>query len=38
MSEFLIVAVPLIRSVLPAIEVKPVGTKQISSELKALAY
>ncbi|MGQ9595905.1 MAG: hypothetical protein ACUVUS_00735 [Thermoproteota archaeon] len=36
-SEFLIVAVPLIRSMPPAIEEKHVSRKPISSELKALA-
>jgi hypothetical protein len=34
--EFLMVAVPLIRSLLPAIEVKRVGRKPISFELKTL--
>jgi len=36
-SEFLMVAVPLIRRLPPAIPEKPVGRKPISSELKALA-
>jgi hypothetical protein len=35
-SEFLMVAVPLIKRMPPAIEVKPVGRKPISFELKAL--
>jgi hypothetical protein len=37
MSEFMMVAVPLIRRLPPAIQEKPVGRKPISSELKALA-
>jgi hypothetical protein len=36
-SEFLMVAVPLIRRMPPAIEVKQVGRRPISFELKALA-
>jgi len=36
-SEFLMVAVPLIKRMPPAIEVKQVGRKPISFELKALA-
>lgn len=36
-SEFLMVAVPLVRSLPPAIKPKPVGAKPISFELKALA-
>ena len=36
-SEFLMVAVPLIKRMLPPIEVKSVGAKPISFELKALA-
>jgi len=37
MSEFLMVAVPLVRRLPPAIKPKPVGARPISFELKALA-
>jgi hypothetical protein len=36
-SEFLMVAVPLIKRMPPAIEMKQVGRRPISFELKALA-
>jgi hypothetical protein len=36
MSEFLMVAVPLVKSVPPPIKPKPVGARPISFELKAL--
>ena len=36
-SEFLMVAVPLIKRIPPAIEEKPVGRRPINFELKALA-